>query len=620
MLLQSLLYNKYNRFYFDFTKLKPVALFYLSFLLAFNAFTESDFEIGDNNLIFLSSLEEAMSEKAKKKADALTNYALGCIEFKKSFVLSEAALKRFVEAVKNDPKGSVPLSILRRHWIGTDKHTELIEHLLPIAQQNPNAVKLTITVSKSLRKEKRIDEAIELLNNSLKAIGLDDSDKGTDSERSELLLDLVLLYGNKKEWSKGEELLDNAFEYPGMKDSLTARLAAAKFYSYCADQGPDGFFAGWHKRRYREKLEKNLELVEKECEKSKLRSISLFPILEIYKRYEMSERAENLALSQLLLDPKDPQAFILLGKVFEDNEDFSNAYRVWDIIVNTSRYPNLKKNWKRLSLFLKADPNLHYQLGYAALKCERWQEAVKAFDWGLLKNPNDATALFQLGFAYLKMGKFRKAIYKFEKIKGLPDSLYFIAYCYQSLEEYEKAFIAMQKAESLAKKLKEDKFLDRDFYMEFAFISDKAKHMKKTETILKNLIKESPDDALLNNFLGYLWADHNKNLDQAEKLIQKALDEESANPAYLDSMAWVLYKKKDYENALDYIEESIENSEDPIPDSVITDHAGDIHAALGNKKEALKYWEIALETYSTDTDSEEISKKINQMKKDLSKK
>ena len=34
----------------------------------------------------------------------------------------------------------------------------------------------------------------------------------------------------------------------------------------------------------------------------------------------MNERAENLILSQLLLDPKDPQAFILLGKVFEDND------------------------------------------------------------------------------------------------------------------------------------------------------------------------------------------------------------------------------------------------------------------------------------------------------------
>jgi len=620
MLLQSLLYKKYNRFYFGFTKLKPVSLFCLSFLLALNAFAEVDFDIGDDDHVFASELKDAMSEQATKKAEALTNYALGCIEFKKSYVLSDIALKRFVKAVENDPKGSVPLSILRRHWIGTGKNTELIENLLPIAQQNPNAVKLNISVSKSLKIEKRIDEAIELLSKSLNSIGLDDSDKGTDAERSELLLNLVLIYGNKKEWSKGEELLDNAFEYPGIRDSLTARLAAAKFYSYCADQGPDGFFAGWNKRRYREKLEKNLKLVEKECEKSKLRSISLFPILQIYKRYKMSERAENLILSQLLLDPEDPQAFILLAKVFEDNENFSNAYRVWEIIVNTSRYPNLKKNWKRLSNLLKADANLHYQLGYAALKCEKWQEAVKAFDWGLLKNPNDATALFQLGYAYLKMGKYRKAIYKFEKVQALPDSLYLIAYCYQSLGDYEKAFITMQKAESLAKKLKEDKFLSRDFYMEYAFIADKAKKMEKTEEILEDLIKESPDDALLNNFLGYLWADHNKNLDQAERIIRKALDEEPDNSAYLDSMAWVLYRKKDYKNALDYIERSIEQSETPIPDGVLTDHAGDIHAALGDKKEALKYWKLSLETYSTDVDYEKIKEKIEQMTKSISKK
>jgi hypothetical protein len=79
MLLTSLLYKKINRFYFGFQKLKPVSLLYLSFIITFNAFAESDFDLGDNDLIFLSGLKEAMSEDSIKKADALANYALGCI-------------------------------------------------------------------------------------------------------------------------------------------------------------------------------------------------------------------------------------------------------------------------------------------------------------------------------------------------------------------------------------------------------------------------------------------------------------------------------------------------------------------------------------------------------------
>jgi len=184
------------------------------------------------------------------------------------------------------------------------------------------------------------------------------------------------------------------------------------------------------------------------------------------------------------------------------------------------------------------------------------------------------------------------------------------------LGDFEKAFEIMREAESSAPKAREkEDFRNKDFYMEFAFIADKAKKTDTTERILQDLLKEYPDDANLNNFLGYLWAENNKNLDQAEKLIRKSLDKEPENSAYLDSMAWVFYRKKDYETALEYIEESLKNIDSPLPDAVISDHAGDIYHALGKKEEALKYWKLSFETYSTDTDPEKIKEKIDSLEK-----
>src|SRR5207302_8744784 len=43
---------------------------------------------------------------------------------------------------------------------------------------------------------------------------------------------------------------------------------------------------------------------------------------------------------------------------------------------------------------------------------------------------------------------------------------------------------------------------------------------------LQALLKEYPDNPGYNNDLGYIWADHNQNLDEAERLIRKALDED----------------------------------------------------------------------------------------------
>ena len=90
----------------------------------------------------------------------------------------------------------------------------------------------------------------------------------------------------------------------------------------------------------------------------------------------------------------------------------------------------------------------------------------------------------------------------------------------------------------------------------------------------------------------------------------KAIDKEDSNPAYLDSMAWVLFRKKDFRSAKTYIEKSLQLDEFS-PDAVIADHAGDIYNALGEKDNALKYWKIAAETYSSDLYPEIIREKIS---------
>ena len=40
------------------------------------------------------------------------------------------------------------------------------------------------------------------------------------------------------------------------------------------------------------------------------------------------------------------------------------------------------------------------------------------------------------------------------------------------------------------------------------------------------------------NYLGYMWADINQNLDEAAKLIIKANELDTDNAAYIDSLGW----------------------------------------------------------------------------------
>ena len=70
-------------------------------------------------------------------------------------------------------------------------------------------------------------------------------------------------------------------------------------------------------------------------------------------------------------------------------------------------------------------------------------------------------------------------------------------------------------------------------------------------------MKIEPENAGMQNFLGYLYADMGINLNDALILIKKALEKEPKNAAYLDSLGWVYFKMKDYKKAGKYLEEAL---------------------------------------------------------------
>jgi tetratricopeptide (TPR) repeat protein len=126
---------------------------------------------------------------------------------------------------------------------------------------------------------------------------------------------------------------------------------------------------------------------------------------------------------------------------------------------------------------------------------------------------------------------------------------------------------------------------------------------------LQTLIERNPTVPTYKNDLGYIWADHDRKLDEAEKLIREALDldrkqkeilkkagrltEVKESAAYLDSMGWVLFKKKKYAEALVYMKKAA-TEEGEGAHLEIWSHLGDVYMANGQKKEATDAWQKAL--------------------------
>jgi tetratricopeptide (TPR) repeat protein len=144
---------------------------------------------------------------------------------------------------------------------------------------------------------------------------------------------------------------------------------------------------------------------------------------------------------------------------------------------------------------------------------------------------------------------------------------------------------------------------------------------------LETLLKRDPDNPSYNNDLGYVLADHDRKLPDAEKLIRKAIDLERAerkkkpglkpdenrdNAAYLDSLGWVLFKMKKYDDAKKYLQQAAQEKDGQHVE--ILDHLADVHLVMGEKAEAVKVWKKAL---TLETKSKREKEKKVQVEKKL---
>jgi len=79
---------------------------------------------------------------------------------------------------------------------------------------------------------------------------------------------------------------------------------------------------------------------------------------------------------------------------------------------------------------------------------------------------------------------------------------------------------------------------------------------------------------------------------QFEALMEKALELDADNGAYIDSLGWYYYKKGDYDRALKELQRALENLKEE--DAVIFEHIADTYLKLGKTADALNYWQKSM--------------------------
>ncbi len=123
-----------------------------------------------------------------------------------------------------------------------------------------------------------------------------------------------------------------------------------------------------------------------------------------------------------------------------------------------------------------------------------------------------------------------------------------------------------------------------------AILLERAGRTGEAVQSLEQLHRARPGDGTLSNALGFILADHGRELPRAEKLIRAALESEPDNPAILDSLGWVRYRRGATAAALPLLERAWRL----FRDGDIAAHYGEVAWASGDQARARAIWSQAL--------------------------
>jgi tetratricopeptide (TPR) repeat protein len=109
---------------------------------------------------------------------------------------------------------------------------------------------------------------------------------------------------------------------------------------------------------------------------------------------------------------------------------------------------------------------------------------------------------------------------------------------------------------------------------------------------MRRVLRINPDHVLAMNFIAYTLAQKGHSLDEAERLMLRALEKKPNEAAFLDSLGWVYFRAGKWNEAVVPLEKAVGLSpEDPT----IQEHLGDVYVQLKEYALARKAYEPALQ-------------------------
>jgi tetratricopeptide (TPR) repeat protein len=548
------------------------------------------------SILTISFLQSCSKKLATSNIKKISNFSYDTTVF--DYVFIEAieqklmgnageALKYLEHCIQINPRSDASFYQMAQITLMREDIKNGKRFALKAASINDKNIWYLVTLANIYYKEKNLDSTIFYYNKALTYY----------PQKDDIRLTLGNIYSENKQYEKAKEIYEYFEKKFGLNESTT--LALIK-----------NFIAAGN---YKEAEEKILLLLKQSPDEVLYNGL----LAEIYRSEGQKEKATEVYKKLLKNEPGDPQTQLSVSDFLMTEKDYDELLDVFNTVILNEKISREDKI--KLCIKIMEDPELISKKGNELEVSFMVLEAAYTSD--------DVIPLL-LAELYQKQSRIVEAILRLEElIKANPDNYYpweRLLLIYSDIKDYDNLFIkgkecatkfnrsflakvlyanaAIEKKEYTIsqEELRKAKILagdQKDLQVQVltmeADVYYRLKEYKKAFEIFEEALKLNPENLMVINNYAYYLAEQDQELKEAEKMAKKVIETEKGNTTYLDTYAWVLFKRGKLKEA-EKIMEKIVNSGNK-DDAEWYEHYAYIMKALRNCLKAKEYWKRAMD-------------------------
>ncbi|HED05561.1 MAG TPA: tetratricopeptide repeat protein, partial [Ignavibacteria bacterium] len=306
---------------------------------------------------------------------------------------------------------------------------------------------------------------------------------------------------------------------------------------------------------------------------------------------------------------KDSTLFPIVHKFFKTIEKDTSSWQtkmyLGAIAIAQKNDSIAVKDFKIALKLAKWNVEPWVRLGGLYFDNHKYNAAIKLLKGAFKSFPEDFRVNLILGLSLAQKGNNKDARkYLKRAVEVNPKDITALSaygYTLSRLKENEEAIKYLKKALVISPN-------NINLLSTLGLIYDSESKWALCDSVYQKALSIDPTNALVLNNYAYSLSERGIKLDSALNMAKKAIKAEPKNSSYLDTVGWIYYRLKEYQNAKEYVQKAVQIGGH---DSVMLEHLGDINYKLGQKEKALNLWKKA---FKMDTTNKKLKLKIEKGK------